>query len=306
MSLTATLVLHQALDPSQTTSLRNAFARVMRVRFLKLTKILSEVVYEDNVFGLTTNRKPGPGAFSFPRSSDKVASFMKWLEKQVQDDILQVTQMEQVGSSVDAAWTNLYVQDSYKRGIKRARGQMAGVAPPLGVTGGIAGSLSSPFHIDRLGLLYTRVFSDLKGITNAMDSQITKVLTQGLAKGLNPRTIAKQLVQVITGAGGDLSITDTLGRYIPAMRRAEMLARTEIIRAYAEAQLQEFENWGIEGVSVKAEILTTKDQRTCSRCTRLEKQVFTINEARGVIPVHTGCRCIWVPFIEETKKKKGG
>lgn len=301
MTLTETIVANKAKDPSQTSALRNAFARAMRVRFATLRKILIDVIVEDNVFGLAVNRKPGPGAFRFPRSSDKVSAFMKWLNQQVQDDILQVTQIEQVGSAVDAAWTNLYIQDSYKRGVTRARAQMRGIASTLTETGGIGIAMMNPFHVDRLGLLYTRVFNDLKGITDAMDGQISRVLSQGMADGLNPRTIAKQLVQVITGMGNDLAITDSLGRYIPAQRRAEMLARTEIIRAHAEAQLQEFQNWGVEGVSVMAELLTTKDQRTCQRCIKLEKQVMTIEEARGIIPVHTGCRCIWVPFIDKKK-----
>jgi SPP1 gp7 family putative phage head morphogenesis protein len=304
MSLTATLILNRAADPSQTATLRNAFAQAMQKRFNTFRKTVIEVVDEDDVFGLMVNRKPGPRAFAFPRSSDKVGAFMKWLKQQAEDDILQVTQIEQVGASVDAAWTNTYIRQSYKKGIHKARQQLGTAAQPFSLTGGIEAAMVNAFHVDRLGLLYTRAFNDLQGITQAMDKQISKVLAEGLAKGLNPRAIARQLNQVITGMGKDLSITDTLGRYIPAKRRAELLARTEIIRAHAEAQLQEFENWGIEGVSVKAEILTTKDKRTCPRCLRLEKQVFTIDEARGVIPVHPACRCIWVPFIEKPKGRR--
>lgn len=303
MTITETIVLNKAADPSRTASLRDAFARAMWKRFNAFARTVAEVVDEDNVFGLAVNRKPGPGAFDFPRSADKVSSFMRWLEQQIKDDILQVTQIEQVGTAVDAAWSNIYIQDSYKRGILRARAQMTGVAPGINVTGGIGASLQSPFHIDRLGLLYTRTFTELQGITNAMSQQMSRVLAQGMADGLSPRAIARQLVGTITG---DLSLVDSLGRFIPAKRRAELLARTEIIRAHAEAQLQEFANWGVEGVIAKAEILTTKDRRTCQRCIRLEKAVFTLEEAKGVIPVHPACRCIWVPFIEKVKRRKRG
>lgn len=298
MTLTKVIAINRAVDPSQTTVLRNAFARVMRNKFNKFTNILSQVIVRDDVFGLIANRIPGPRAFSFPRSSEKVAAFIKWLSELTNEEILQITRIDQVGQSVNAAWSNLYIQDSYKRGVMRARAQLRGLIPSLHATGGIGVVLLDPAHVDRLGLLFTRTFTELKGITDAMAQQIGRVLAEGIAKGLEPRMIAKQLNQVITGIGEDLSVTDSLGRYIPARRRAEMLARTEIIRAHAEAQLQEFENWGIQGVSAKAEILTANDNRVCPRCLALEKKVLSIEEARGVIPLHPDCRCIWIPFIE--------
>jgi hypothetical protein len=78
--------------------------------------------------------------------------------------------------------------------------------------------------------LFTRVFSDLKGITSAMDAQISRVLAQGIADGDGPALLARKLVATINGTKmGDLALTDTLGRFIPATRRAMILARTEII-----------------------------------------------------------------------------
>jgi hypothetical protein len=40
-----------------------------------------------------------------------------------------------------------------------------------------------PVHADRVGLIYTRAFTDLKGITDAMDASNSRVLTQGIAEG---------------------------------------------------------------------------------------------------------------------------
>jgi SPP1 gp7 family putative phage head morphogenesis protein len=103
---------------------------------------------------------------------------------------------------------------------------------------------------------------------------------------------------------GDLALTDTLGRFIPATRRAMMLARTEIIRAYAEATLQEFRNWGVEGVSAKAEWSTAGDDRVCPKCAPMEGRIFTLDEASGLIPFHPNCRCAWIPWIAELQKYK--
>jgi very-short-patch-repair endonuclease len=145
--------------------------------------------------------------------------------------------------------------------------------------------------MDRVGLLYIRVFNELKGITSAMDLQITKVLSQAMLDGDGPRFAARKLVKTISGMGEDLGITDALGRYIPAMRRAEMLARTEMIRAHHLGMIQEYRNWALEGVYVLAEFLTAGDDRVCKVCAEIEAQgkEYTLDEAEGMIPVHPNC-----------------
>jgi SPP1 gp7 family putative phage head morphogenesis protein len=177
--------------------------------------------------------------------------------------------------------------------------------PPIETVGGIVTLLGLPMHLDRLGLLYTRLFTDLKGITATMDSQISRILAQGLADGDGPRLLARKLVSTINGTGmGELGITDTLGRFIPAARRAEILARTEIIRAHHLGTIQEYRNQGLFNIVVKAEWKTAGDDRVCTRCASLEGRVFTLDEIEPMIPLHPQCRCIALPYVEELLKYK--
>jgi len=188
--------------------------------------------------------------------------------------------------------------EGYKRGVVRARQELkrAGYkVPTLAETGGIGIAMQQPFHAERVSLLYNRTFDDVKGITNAMSGQISRVLSQGMAEGKGPREIARLLTRTITGPSGDLGLTDTLGRFIPAKRRARMLARTETIRAHADATLEEYKSWRVEGVVVKAELTTAGDDRVCVTCQGLEGTTYTIDEAQGIIPVHVNCRCIFLP-----------
>jgi SPP1 gp7 family putative phage head morphogenesis protein len=172
--------------------------------------------------------------------------------------------------------------------------------PSIEAAGGIAMVMSSaPFHIDRLGLLYTRTYNELKGITDAMDQQLSRVLAQGIADGDGPRLIARKMVGVITGRGEELGLRDSLGRWIPAKRRAEILARTEIIRAHHVATIQEYRNWGVVGVHVKAEWATAGDDRVCSECASLEGKIFTLDEIEPMLPLHPQCRCISLPWLEK-------
>lgn len=296
------LSINSAYDPTRTTTLRNLFTKAMDKRFNKLTNDVIKKVYMDDFFGLNpiqlnTNAVP----YAFPRSAQKVEEFMAWLKKQADAGILSIKEYEQIGTAIDKAWTNLYITDSYKRGIIRARYELqkAGYdVPSTDATGGIELSTMVPMHMDRLGLLYSRVYSDLKGITAAMDTQISRVLTQAMADGDDIRTIVRKLVGTINGTGlGDLSLTDTLGRFIPAQRRAMILTRTEIIRAHHQAMIQEYMNWGLEGIAIQAEVLTAGDDRVCSVCEAVAAaSPYTLEVAMNLIPVHPQCRCIALPY----------
>jgi len=310
-------------DPTRTTTLRAQFAAEMGRRFRSLRGIIRKAIIDQNCFGLTrqdelyllpsvygTMNLPGHNAFTFPRSSDKVEGFMEWLGQQQEIGILEMPG-SQIGRGVEQAWTNKYIQSSYQKGIVRARQELrkagyrsrAGDEIPALETGGqISAAFNQPFHADRVGLLYSRTFSGLKGITAAMDTQISRVLAQGIADGTHPRELAKLLTRTISGPMGDLRIRDTLGRFIPAERRAKILARTEIIRAHAQATLQEARNWGVEGVMVKAEWVTAGDGRVCPDCAANEGKVFTLDEASSLIPYHPQCRCAFI-FVDMTKKK---
>lgn len=301
-------------DPTKTVSLRNAFARDMRVRFNELIRVIKKSIDTNDCFGLKEKNviianqmyPVAPNGFDFPRSQQKIEAFMSWLQQQVDNGIITVVQFQQIGKSIENAWFNLYIADSYKRGIARARQEMlsAGLSvPSITASGGIDAVFGLPMHMDRVGILYTRTFNLLKGVTDDMAKKISEILAQGMIDGDNPVALARKLVSVINGEGiGDLGITDSLGRFIPARRRAEMIARSEIIRAYAESSLQEYKNWGVFGVSAKVEFATAGDQRVCPQCSSLQNQVFSLEEASGIIPVHPSCRCTWLPYIESNQK----
>jgi SPP1 gp7 family putative phage head morphogenesis protein len=305
----------KSYDPTHTTALRNAFAKDMKRRFAELAVVIRLAIVARDCFGLNRitlqtfqMEPPFAESFAYPRSIQKLEAFMVWLREQVNKGILEVGRLEQLGVGIEDAWTNLYLLDSYKRGIIRARYELQAAGfnvPSLFESGGIDAVWGLPFHIDRLGLIFSRAFNELKGITAAMDSQISRILAQGLADGDAPALLARKLVSAINGSGmGDLALTDTIGRFIPAMRRATILARTEIIRAHHVATIQEYRNWGVEGIVVKGEWKTAGDDRVCERCASLEGRIFTLDEIEGMIPFHPQCRCIALPYIEELQKYK--
>lgn len=279
------------IDPTKTTLLRNRFSSDMNKRFTELALMVKRSVYNNDCFGLkglqanqmqpTTEEE-----FKYKTSSEKIAFFLLWLQEQVDRGVLNTSLFEN-------PWTNKYVYEAYKRGVIRARQELikAGYKiPTIEAMGGIDVVLQNIYHVERLGLLQGKVFTDLKGITDAMSTQISRILTQGFLNGEDPALLARKLVATINGTGmGELGITDTLGRFIPASRRAMMLARSETIRAYGESALLEFKNWGLENVTALAEFSTVGDDKVCSKCSHLQGVVYSLDEASGIIPVHPNC-----------------
>lgn len=288
-------------DPTKTTVLRSAFARKMRVCFTDIQRLINDALIDKDVFGakLITQRAAYQNEFDFPTSGQKVDAFMNWIQTLIDDNVLQVTRRQQIGQAVNPRWTDLYIENSYKRGLLSARNELRKInksIPSIEESGGVQTVMNTPFHLDRVGVLFIRVFEDLKGITQTMAMQISRVLSQGMIDGDNPRLIANKLVAVISEGGGDLGITDTIGRYIPAKRRAEILARTEVIRAHHKAMIQEYRNWGVEGITVRAELRTAGDNRVCDICSGLEGNTYSLEEAENLIPVHPLCRCMAIPY----------
>jgi len=296
-------------DPTRTLTLRNMFANKMKGKFRTLRGSIRTAVTTQDVFGLVNplvQSVPSRKAFEFLTSKGKIEAFMVWLQQQVDAGVLEISNFPTLGTALSSHWTDMYIQTAYRTGISRAYTEMkkAGYSvPDMEDLGGLNTIFSMPIHADRVGILFARVFSDLKGITDAMDMQISRVLAQGMADGKSPILIAKELTRTISGPVGDLGLTDTLGRFIPAQRRAEMLARTEIIRAHHQGMVNTYESFGIEGVFVKAELITAGDSSVCIECADLEGIVFTLAEIRNVIPVHPLCRCISLP-VDMTNRKK--
>ena len=294
-------------DPTRTTTLRAAFVSNFKRRFNNVIKVVKESIVDNDCFALNSNisinqlTAAGRSQFDFPTLEGKVNSFMRWFNAQVDAGIFEVGTLNQLGTSFNDLWLNRYIFDSYKRGVQRARWEMKKVGMNV-PTDGVDIAMGTPLHLETLGVLYSRNFQLLKGITNAMDTQISIVLTQGLADGINPNVLARKLVAVINGKGADKSgIKDSLGRFVPAQRRAQTLARTEIIRAHHKATINEYMNWRAGGVYVKAEFMTAGDDRVCSQCLALEGTIHTLETAMNLVPVHANCRCICLPFQSNTK-----
>lgn len=276
-------------DPTKTVTLRNQFLAEVNRRFKGLKKIITKAVVDLDVFGLnpieTLEISPEEAVatitarqYAFMRSGAKVDAFMAWLKEMESRQILEVTRGFGGYQGIEVAWTDTYIRSAYQKGMLRARQEMRakGMDIPafdaMGVES-IAAAFNLPFHLDRVGLLFSRTFNELKGVTDAMDQQISRILAQGMAEGRHPLEIARTLNDRV----------DKIG-----ITRARVIARTEITRAHHLASINEYRNAGIIGVEVFAEWMTA-GSGVCELCAPLEGQIFTIDEIENMIPAHPNC-----------------
>lgn len=320
LSISRTYFRVLSVDPTRTITLRQRFVREFRRRFRLLMADVREAVVDLDVFGLTGEQPRAnaaglsTGAFAFPTNSRKIDEFIKWLDGKSDEYLLGggATGVRTAGELVGGtdlerarqSWMNSYIDSSYQQGIRRARQELrkAGLDIDEGQMGGdpIRVAFNGPIHADRVGLIYTRAYSSLKGITAEMDSTVSDVLAMAMTEGRHPREMARMLDRVITGdGGGDFGIVDSLGRRIPSRRRAEILARTETIRAHHAANMGEYRAAGALGITVLAEHLTAGDARVCPQCAPLQGKRYELDEAEHMIPVHPQCRCVAIPYIPE-------
>lgn len=296
-------------DPTRTTTLRNRFVLDMDRRFNALKTDIRVSIIQNDCFALQpallTLAAAPYRAFDFPRTSDKIDGFMDWLIEQERIGILEITRRPGGLRGIDEAWTDTYIHSAYARGVVRGRAELrrAGydVRSVDETLGGVNSIMSQPFHADRVGVLYTRTFEDLKSVTDVMNAQsrrliaegLTTGLARGIAEGKSPLVIARELYKDVANR------VDKIGKV-----RARMIARTEVIRAHHLATIAEYRQSDAEmKVSVKAE-WSTASFEVCAICLDGEAgSPYTLNQAEGMIPAHPNCRCVMLPVVLDKKER---
>lgn len=210
--------------------------------------------------------------WSFDTPQSKIDNFEQWIISKLSETMNE----KDIHSGVN--WWQLYIERAYKLGAGRTFDEVrkrGTIKKPEWYQGTkeqfLSSSFNNPVSVDRLKILVGRTHKALKGFTEAMRSQLTQELTDGLIQGLSPREIAKNLTKRIG-----------INKH-----RAMTIARTEIVRSHAEGQLASLRALGINEIGVDVEFTTARNP--CPICNKLKGKVFTIAQAEGLIPRHPNC-----------------
>jgi SPP1 gp7 family putative phage head morphogenesis protein len=270
-------------DPTRTKILRGDFASASNKRFRSVKGDIREALVDLDVLHLGSqralNQAPNPRDYQFLSDAEKRQRFQAWLREQIDSGVLEPTSDAAVRRGDH--WTAQYVRRAYAKGVTDAGATLrqSGVDVEQ-----LEDVFNQPVHASKIELIYTRTYDGLEGITQEMDTQISRELSNAIAEGWNPRKAASKLSDRVDAIG---------------MTRAQTLSQTEIIHAHAEGTLDRLESEGFTTVEADVEHQTAGDSRVCPQCASLQGTRYTIAEARGVVPVHPRCRCAWKPVVED-------
>lgn len=274
-------------DPSRTTVLRKRFISEIARRFRLVQKELLRFVGAEDGFALSpVDRSFIANDFRYDTSPQRLLAFQEWFKELVDREVFSTV------GEVDPArpWLAEYVESAYRKGVVRSYSDAdvlkeGRVYVPPGILSPenfLASSFALPVSTTQVKLLYLRTLSDLKGVTADMETQLVRILARAFVDGTGPMQVAREMSEEVR------ELTRS---------RAFTIARTEIIRAHAEGQLDALAKMGIEQVTVFAEWSTAGDEQVCPKCQKKEGSIYTVAEARGLIPLHPNCRCCFLPYF---------
>lgn len=158
---------------------------------------------------------------------------------------------------------------------------------------GVSGTFTM-VHMPVLSYMQDYQLGLIRNVTQQVRNQIKEELKRGYIMGDSIPDIAKRL--------RDTRLKK--GVWPTVEKRAEVIARTEIIRASNQGALTVYKQYDVKRVRW----LTALDERVCRICGPLHSRVFPINNIPfGGAPAHPRCRCFVVPHLatNETEGKTG-
>ncbi len=157
-------------------------------------------------------------------------------------------------------------------------------------------------------------FTVLSQAVHRFSLQAKQDQTQAMLRKIYVDTVYGIESEILTPTT-DKPVTDRVNsRLRQGMNLAITVGATAVVGIVADAFLNRVVDFGIALVSplIEAKFTTQGDDRVCVECQGLAQAdsgngpgIYTIAQARGIIPVHFGCRCSWsivvlgkdVPFI---------
>lgn len=267
-------------DPTKTLTLRNRAAREIDLRFNRLKKAVRSVFNEGKM--LTNVRLAGNGEFQFVRDDQKVPEFEKYLAQQIEKEILRIDGLSPAEQKLENHWLNKSIGEGYRRGAVKTR--LAGERNIPGLAKLPSYSpFANPAHVERAELMFQRVYTDLEGVTKAMSGQMSRVLSDGILKGENPKKVAAKMNDRI----------DKIGK-----TRSKLIARTEIIEAHNTAAIKEAEQLEEDtGVAIHMKWITSIDGRQRHTHEARHNKIYTRGKAQAMIG-EPNCRCSVTAYFD--------
>lgn len=291
------------VDPQRLGMLRRVFLGAVRGEFKTLQSQLWEHVVTRDVFGL---RDIKPLSFNtqwkYLSLDQQQTNFQQWLKQGFRQTLLRRD------PNTNAPWISPYVQQAYHRGVVRSFGDTHRLRRTMRPEWYQAQeqqflrmTLGTPQGHTKEKVVVNRAFDQLKGVTDDIMKNTSRIVTVGLTARVQPQVLALRLISEIKGIKTPVSKRKSIVLNARKRRgtdaRAAAIVSTESSYAHAEGQLDALDALGLEDVDVLAEWINGLNP--CPDCEELEGTRWKLEDAYGLIPLHPHCQCAFAAVDRE-------
>lgn len=258
------------LDPTRTITLRRVFAGEINTQLEILRKELFQYLFTNDSLSLYYH-----SLSTFNTANDgekKVQTFREWLSNALASFLGRTT----LGKSLKKA---------YEKGMERAysllnKGKNA-IRDSSFLRGTVEEFKRNAGSSSQLNLLIEKARNELKGLGEGLTTELLREFSDSLSANDSQKDVEKKFNTVFK-------------KY---KDKAILLSGNAVVQGHAWGELDGLKGLGVTHVGVEVEFRTAGDSRVCPLCAALEGQIYPIEEAYGIIPVHIRCRCMFIPAV---------
>ena len=217
------------------------------------------------------------GKFIYTMTAAELADLLQVVQSILDDELLD-------GGS-QSLWTMDYVIAEYDRGTLNAFTNLSVQSQVYASQTTLQQLLSSPGYLNQIAAARLTTFSDWKVISDTARGDLTNIITDAVARGVNPRETASVISK----------------RLDVSMSKAKNIAQTEQVGALREAQWNETD-WASERLGLNTGLLHLSALKPTTRTTHAfwHGKVRTVQEVRDWYALDGNkyhCYCGQIPVL---------
>lgn len=217
------------------------------------------------------------GKFIYDMSAQELADLLEAVQSILDDYLLEGGEQN--------LWAMDYVAAEAQRGTLEAFNNLSQQSQVYASQTTLQQLLSSPGHLNQVAAARLTTFSDWKVISDTARGDLTNIITDAVARGVNPRETASVISK----------------RLDVSMSKAKSIAQTEQVGALRQAQWNETD-WAAERLGLNTGLLHLSALKPTTRTTHAfwHGKVRTVQEVRDWYAVDGNkyhCYCSQIPVL---------
>lgn len=217
------------------------------------------------------------GKFVYDMTAAELADLLQVVQSILDDELLE-------GGSQNL-WVMDYVIAEYDRGTLNAYTNLSVQSQVYASQTTLQQLLSSPGHLNQIAAARLTTFSDWKVISDTARGDLTNIITDAVARGVNPRETASVISK----------------RLDVSMSKAKTIAQTEQVGALREAQWNETD-WAADRLGLNTGLLWLSALKPTTRTWHASRhgKVYTTEEVRDFYAEdgnRYNCYCSQIPVL---------